>query len=251
MYISKNYPLARGREQDQTKFAKVIYDYILKLISREADRLIEYWRRNVNKYFNRRAYGRYFGSPNTGANISKNIKPFIITSTQMKSKANKPSTHPTPGKSFANTNQLASALKVMNVSVWEAQLYVGRVYAPTNGVDYVQYLINGTSVVQGTPYIPELDKRIHVEDGKWAGITSQYWGRWQKIFEDEIRRSETRLNIEIEEYVKKMKFAEGIYHLLKTTENVPGLTKVRGAAARVAVTMNIPELKVPRGRQRF
>jgi len=205
--------------KDSVTYGKMIYAHILILLNKEVKILQKFWINNINNYFNRRAYGRYFGNPNTGANRKSSIKPFIITTTQMKSKNNQP--YPQVGRrSFQNTGQLQNALKVMYVSIWGAELYVSSVYAPTNRADYVNFLIHGTRVVKGTPYIPELDKRLRV-NGRWVGITPKYWQRWQAIFEQQIKRSETRLAIQIQQYIKQMGLSQKAYAALQQPNLTP------------------------------
>jgi len=211
-YMSKDYKIP-AKFKDRVAFGKHIQSYIITLINKEVRQLMKYWIQNVENYFNRRAYGRYFGNPNTGANRRTNIRSFIITPTQMKLKGNQP--YPQIGKRpFKNTGQLKNSLRIMNVSIWGAELYVTSVYAPTNNADYVNFLIHGTRTVRGTPYIPELDKRIHAH-GRWIGITHRYWERWQKMFEQRIHGAESRLNAQISQYIKAMGAVEGMYHLLQ------------------------------------
>lgn len=181
-YMSKNYRLQSSKDT-AGKIAATMAKYILKLVMKEAQRLISFWYNNVNMYFNRRSHG-----------LRKPVKPKTPQRGKVKT--------PYIANTQQHTGQLRRSLIVSKINIFGAELYAKRVHAKTNNVDYIAILMRGAS---GGPraYIPHLDLRI--KGGRWGGIPSTYWRAWQTRFDKEVMAAETRLNNDIIKYVEKMK----------------------------------------------
>lgn len=182
--MSKSYRVKEA-EDLQKKIAATMANHIMQLIAKEVQQLQTYWYKNVNRFFSRRAYGKaYFGkvSPPRPKQRGRVRTPYIANTRQ-------------------HTGQLRRALTLSQVNIYGASMYVGRVYAKTDNRDYVDILMRGSAGKPGA-YIPSFDLRV--KHGWWGGINRVYWLTWQWNFMAQIRKSEARINQQIERYIEKM-----------------------------------------------
>jgi len=182
-YTNKNYRVPASY-QNEAKIVGIMYTHIMGLIIKEAQRLMSFWYDNINSYFNRRAHGWHAGGPYSPKLPQRGkVNTIYIANSRQ------------------HTGQLRRSITLRSVNIYGAQLYARPVHAKTDNRDYIDILMRGAS---GGPraYSPRLDLRL--KGGIWKGIPSSYWQNWQFRFMREIRRSEARLNTQIEAYVTKM-----------------------------------------------
>lgn len=183
-YTSSKYRVPSSY-QTEAKVVGVMYQHILNLIHKEVQRLMTFWYDNANLYFNRRAYGRWHASG-----------PMRVRSKQL----GRVNTRYI-ANSRQHTGQLRRSITLRSVNMYGAQLYARRVHAKTDNRDYIDILMHGAGPHPGA-YNPSLDLRV--KHGTWKGIPNTYWMNWQHRFMREIRKSEARLEAQIEAYVEKM-----------------------------------------------
>ena len=177
-----------GSQMVQMEYMTNFDKFINDAITTEARHLQQFWYNNVNKYFNRRAFGMYYYHSNTALLFS--IRRFRGKYSNRKQ-----------FKRREHTGQLKRALTIRNKNTYGCELYVRPCYAKTGvPVDYVNILMNGARP-QPKPYIPTLDRRVSIKGKYWGGISRSYWATWQSVFEKQVRAANTRLNHKIEQYV--------------------------------------------------
>ena len=181
-----------GSQIVQIEYMRNFNKYINDIITSEARRLQQFWNQNVNKYFNRRAFGMfYYNVGNTHRlNIHKkfNRKGQFLRYKQQYGRRE-------------HTGQLKRALIIKNQSLEGCELYVRPCYAKSGTpIDYVNVLVQGARPGPN-PYIPSLDKRINIPGKYWNGISRNYWATWQSAFEKQVRDANTRMNLRIEQYL--------------------------------------------------
>ncbi|MFA5760466.1 MAG: hypothetical protein WC877_01735 [Dehalococcoidales bacterium] len=185
-----------GSQMVQVEYLRNFEKYIKDAIIVESRRLIQFWYTNINKYFNRRAYGMYYYRGNKGGLLSATRRFRGRYSNKQQYRRRE------------HTGQLKRALVLKEHNLTSATLYVKPCYAKSgHPVDYVNILMNGATA-RPKPYIPVLDKRINIPGKYWRGISRSYWATWQAVFDKQVNAANTRLNRKIEQYVIDKKIME-------------------------------------------
>lgn len=173
-----------------------INQHIMKEVFRESERLIQYWFTNVDQYFNRSSHLRYYPSKIIGYKRTKHV-------TRPKGNEDINRRRP-PHKMSTKSYQLRHALHIETMNAFGSRLFVYPCYSRSKGygtVDYVNILILGAPEKFGNHYVPSINKRIR--GGSWGGISARYWTVWWKVFNQEVQRSQDRLNKYVRQYVKQ------------------------------------------------
>lgn len=228
-YMSKSYKLAEA-QQTHEKIVTMMAGHIIKLVNKEAQRLLKYWYDNVNLYFNRRATGARYSRGryrSKGPQRGKVSTPYIANSRQ-------------------HTGQLRRSLTIRSVTVYGADLYARRVHAKTNNADYIEILMHGAMARRGA-YVPSLDLRV--KRGVWRGISSQYWRNWQVAFQKQVHLAEARINADIEKYVAKMNILtpKEIRAVRNVRHNKEFITEVVKNERNFSIEFKKPKYKDNRG----
>lgn len=185
-----------GSQIVQIEYLRNYEKFVNDLLIGEARRLQQFWYQNVNKYFNRRAFGMYYYRGGRGG--------FLGASRRFRKKYTNRSQY----RKREHTGQLKRALIVKSKSNSMVELYVRPCYAKTGRpVDYVNILIRGATP-KTNPYIPVLDKRVNKPGSYWHGISPAYWAMWQAVFEKQITNANNRINNRIREYIISKKIME-------------------------------------------
>jgi len=169
----------------------VIYDEYNDIIKSAAQAIINFWRGNVEHYFNRRAYGMVvygndFDTLFNTKGIALDKSDYVTPKGFLK--------RPTTGR--GHTHCMKNALKIETINHAGATFYVKPCMRERDGSDardYIEILMTGAS--GGPPYHPNDDKRYYDNTGRtWQGIPDSYWMNWQADFITFINKKEHEAN---------------------------------------------------------
>jgi len=195
MYFNTRAQLT-GSQIVQLTYLQNIEKFIKDQINVESRKLQQFWYQNVNKYFNRRAYGMFYYRGNRSG--------LLGSTRRFRGKYSNRQQY----RRREHTGQLKRALTIRSKNLYGCELYVRPCYAKSGKpVDYVNILINGAGP-KPKPYIPRLDKRINIPGKMWRGISRSYWAIWQSVFEKQVNQANIRLNTKIENYLIANKILE-------------------------------------------